>query len=111
MKKLIWLIVFVALAYLAYTQFFPRLGPEEKQVAELEKAFHKASQAFVGASSQLGGAGTAAIADPEAALDQVKEVEKKLAELKPNLTEEAARTRASKLDAKIQEFYRKNEIK
>jgi len=111
MKKLIWIVILAAAGYIAYTQFFPQLSEEEKQVRELEKTFDGATKAFVGASSQLGEAGTAAIADPEAAVDKVKEVEQKLAGLKRSLTEETARVKAEELQSKIQNFYQKNQIR
>lgn len=111
MKKLIWIVILAAAGYLAYTQFFPRLSEEEKQVQELEKTFDGATKAFAAASRQLGEAGLAAIADPEAAVEKIKEVEQKLAGLKLRLTEEAALARADALLGKIQSFYEKNEIK
>jgi hypothetical protein len=111
MRKLIWIVILAAVGYLAYTQFFPRLSEEEKQVQELERTFDGATKAFVGASSQLGEPGMAAIADPEAAIDKIKEVERRLAGLKQSLTEEAARAKAEALQGKIQNFYEKNEIK
>jgi hypothetical protein len=111
MKRLIWLVILAAVGYLAYLQFYPRLTVEEQQARELEKAFDEATRAFVGASRQLGEPGMAAIADPEAAIEKIKDVEKKLAELKGNLQEEKALAKAEDLEAKIKEFYRKNEIK
>jgi len=111
MKKLIWIVILAAVGYFAYTQFFPRLSEEEKQVQELEKTFYSGTKAFVGASSQMGEPGMAAIADPEAAVDKIKEVERRLAGLKQSLTEEAAQARAEALQGKIQNFYEKNEIK
>jgi len=111
MKRLVWLLVLAAVGYLAYLQFYPRPTVEERQVRELEKVFDGAIRAFVGASRQMGEPGMAAIADPEAAIEKIKEVEKKLAELMGNLQEEKALTKAEELEAKIKEFYRKNEIK
>jgi hypothetical protein len=109
MKKLIWIIILAAAGYLAYTQLYPRLTEEEKQVKELERTFEDATKAFVGGSRQLGETGTVVIADPEAAVDRIKEVEQRLNGLR--LTEEASQARAKALQSKIQNFYEKNEIK
>jgi hypothetical protein len=111
MKRLVWLVVLAAVGYLAYLQFYPRLTAEEQQVRELEKAFDTAARAFVGASRQMGEPGLAAVADPEAAVEKIKDVEKKLAELRGNLQEEKAAAKAEELEAKIKAFYQKNEIK
>ncbi len=111
MKRLIWVVILAAVGYLAYLQFYPRLTAEEQQVRELEKAFDAAARAFVGASRQMGEPGLAAVADPEAAVEKIKDVEKKLAELKGNLQEEKAGAKAEELEAKIKAFYQKNEIK
>jgi hypothetical protein len=111
MKKLIWIIILAAAGYLAYTQFYPRLSEEEKQVRELERTFEGATTAFVAASRQLGEAGTAVIADPEAAVIKIKEVEQRLAGLMLGLTEETSLARAKALQSKIRDFYKKNEIK
>jgi hypothetical protein len=111
MKKLIWIVILAAATYLAYTQFYPRLSEEEKQVQELERTFEGAARAFVASSRQLGEPGMAAVADPEAAVDKIKEVEQRLAGLKLRLTEEASLGRADGLRVKIQNFYEKNDIK
>ncbi len=110
MKRLVWLVTVAVVGYVAYLQFYPRLTPEEQQVRELEKAFDGAARAYVAASRQMGEPGLAAIADPEAAIEKIKDVEKKLAELEESLQEEKALAKAEELQVKIREFYRKNEI-
>jgi hypothetical protein len=111
MKKLIWLIILAAAGYLAYTQFFPRFSEEEKLVRELEKTFDASARAFVSSSRQMAEPGTAAIADPEAAVEKIKDVETRLVALRKELKEEAALARAEELQGKIRNFYEKNEIK
>jgi hypothetical protein len=111
MKRLVWLVILAAVGYLAYLQFYPHRTAEEQQVRELEEAFDDLTRAFVGASRQMGEPGLVAIADPEAVILKIKDVEKKLAELKGNLQEDKALAKAEELEAKIKAFYQKNEIK
>jgi len=109
MKKLIFLLVVVAAGYLVYTNFF-QISAEEKLVRSLEKEFQSAIQNYIAANRQAAEPGLVVISDPEKAENQVKEVRKKLQELKPTLTEEKAVARAQELESKIQNFCQKNEI-
>ncbi|MDH7511859.1 MAG: hypothetical protein QHH14_02810 [Clostridiales bacterium] len=65
---------------------------------------------FVLAMGEAGEIGLAAIADPEMAINKVKEVREKLRELMSELEEEKAIARARALEDKIINFCRANDI-
>ncbi len=109
MKKLIFLVILVAIGYLTYNNFF-QTSAEEKLVRSLEKEFQTATQNYITANRQAAEPGLVIISDPEKAENQVKEVRKKLKELIPTLTEEKAIARAQELENKIQTFCQKNDI-
>lgn len=109
MKKFIFLLVILAAGYLTYTSFF-QSSAEEKLVRSLEKEFQTATDNYIASMRQAAEPGLVAITDLEKAENLVKEVRKKLQELKPNLTEEKALARAQELEHKIETFCQKNDI-
>ncbi|MCX6577577.1 MAG: hypothetical protein NTV82_14445 [Candidatus Aminicenantes bacterium] len=111
MKKLVWLIILVLVGYFVYAQFFGPLPKEEKEVKALGSRFGTAQSQYLGALRQMGSLGLDATADADDAIGAMKKVKKELLELKESLTEADAIVRAEKLEAKIIEFFEKNDIK
>lgn len=110
MKYIIWLFILGIVGFFAYTQLFKPLSEEEMEVKKIEAEFNAAVKLFVAASRQMGESGLVAIADPEAAVVKVMAAKEKLTALMTSLEEEKAIQRAEELEAKILEFYRKNDI-
>lgn len=110
MKALVWIIILAVIGYFAYTQFFGPLSEEEQLVKDLDKQFNLAARQFVGAGRLSGGTGLDMTSDAEMAVNKIKKVRKELESIEDTLTEEKAIERAEKLDAKIKNFYEKNDL-
>ena len=110
MKALVLIIILAVIGYFAYTQFFKPLSEEEQLVKGLDKQFNLATRQFVGAGRISGGTGLDTTSDAEIAVNKIKKVRKELESIKDTLTEEKAIARAEKLDAKIKNFYEKNDL-
>jgi C4-dicarboxylate-specific signal transduction histidine kinase len=110
MKKLVWLVIVGALAYLGYTQFIQPRTAEEAQVRHLEKEFQRATDRYIESMRQAGEPGIVILADPETAEKMVKDLRPKLQELMKKLTNEKAIDRAQKLESQIATFCERNQI-
>ncbi len=111
MKKLIWIIILGLVGYFAYMQFFKPPSDEQKEVRALERRFAMAQGQYMGALRQMGSLGIDATSDADDAIGAMKKVKKELSEIKDRLTESDALERADKLEAGINEFFDKNDIK
>lgn len=111
MRKLVWLIILGLVGYFVYAQFFGPLSEEEKEVKALGSRFATAQSQYLGALRQMGSLGMDATADADDAIGAMKKAKKELIELKESLTDAAAIARAEKLEAKITEFFEKNDIR
>jgi hypothetical protein len=110
MKRLIWLVILAVLGYLAYTYYVRTTSGEVAQVRQLEKEFRRATDRFISAMREAGEPGLVILADPETAIEMVKDVRVKLHALMKNLTEEKAIARAQKLESQMLTFFQRNEI-
>ena len=109
MRAIIAILSVVAVGFLAYT-YFTSLSEEEQQVKDLEKQFDLAVGDFLRAIRTMSGTGLDTTSDVDSAVVKIKKVKKELAALKNSLQESGAQERAAKLEAKITEFERKNDI-
>ena len=109
MKKVIAFLVVVAVAFLAYT-YLTSLTEEEKMVKTLGQEFDQAVGDFLRAQRTMAGTGMDTTSDIDDAVVKVKRVKRELSALKSTLQEDSAKERASKLEEKIKEFERKNDI-
>ena len=109
MRAIIAILLVIAIGFLAYT-YFTNLSEEEKQVKALEKEFDQAVGDFLRAIRTMSGTGMDTTSDVDDAVVKIKRVKKELSTLKDSLQENGAQDRAAKLDAKIKEFERKNDI-
>ena len=109
MRAVIAVLIIIVLGFLAYT-YFTNLSEEEKQVKALEKEFDQAVGDFLRALRTMSGTGMDTTSDVDDAVVKIKRVKKDLNSLERSLQETGAKDRAEKLDAKIKEFERKNDI-
>jgi len=110
MKAFIILIILAVIGFVAYTQFFAPLSEEENEVKQLEKRFSLATRMYLGAERIAGGTGLDTTSDVEEAIRSMNKARSELIRLRERLEEEAAIKRADKLEAKMKEFYQRNEI-
>lgn len=110
MKYLIWLIILALAGFLIFHYLIRPASAEEAEVKQLEKVFRSAQDQYVASVRQMGTPGMAATADPESAVNKVKQVRERLAALKKDLTEKTAIVRARRLEQQINDFCTKNEI-
>ncbi len=110
MKAFIWLLILVLAAFFGYQYYLKSISNEEQEVRQLEREFRRATDRFVTAMREAGEVGLAVIADPETAINKVKEVREKLRHLMSTLTEEKAISRARALEDRIINFCRRNEV-
>jgi flagellin-specific chaperone FliS len=109
MKAIIAILLVVIIGFLAYT-YFTSISEEEQKVKALEKLFDQAVGDFLRALRTMSGTGLDTTSDVDDAVVKIKKVKKELKSLKSSLQESGAQERAEKLDAKIKEFERKNDI-
>jgi hypothetical protein len=107
-KALLVILLIAAAAFFIYRQTHRTVSEEEQKVKAVEERFIAASSRFMGAAA----GGTADGLDiAEAASVQVLKARNELGRLMPALTEEKAIRKAEELQARIDEFCRKNDIK
>lgn len=109
MRAIIAILLVVIVGFLAYT-YFTSLSEEEQKVKSLEKEFNLAVGDFLRAIRTMSDTGLDTTSDVDGAVVKIKKVKKELSALKISLKESSAQERAGKLDAKIKEFERKNDI-
>jgi hypothetical protein len=110
MKRFVWLVIFVVLGYLAYTQYVRTQSGEVAQVRQMEREFRRGTDRFISAMRGAGEPGLVVLADPETAIKMLKDLRVRLQDLMKTLTEEKAIDRAQKLESQILTFFKRNEI-
>jgi len=110
MKKLLWIAAVAIIGYLIYTQFVTPLSDQAKEVKQLEKRFNEATGDYIRAVRTAGEIGLATVSDAEDAIKTIRKVKTELEDMKKRLEEDDAIKRADKLEAKIKEFYQKNDL-
>ena len=109
MRAIIVILLVVIIGFLAYT-YLTSLSEEEQKVKALEREFDQAVGDFLRAIRTMSGTGMDTTSDVDDAVVKIKKVKKELNALKSGLQESSAQERAEKLEAKIKEFERKNDI-
>ena len=110
MKRVIWLVILGILGYLAYTYYVRTTSGEVAQVHHLEKEWQRGTDRFISAMRGAGEPGLVVLADPEAAINMLKDTRVRLQELMTKLTEEKAIARAKDLEDRIRTFFKRHEI-
>jgi hypothetical protein len=83
------------------------LSGEEQELRRLEKDFDRAAKEFDQAQRSAGLAGLDTTGDAEAAMDEVKRIERKLLQLERRLVSEDEHHRAEGLRLRIRKFKRR----
>jgi len=110
MGKAILIIVLIVAAFFIYRHYNTPPSPEEQKVIALDKVYSAAVAKFAGSTNSTGIAMD--LSTPaEGALAQIQKLRRDLADLKGTLAEPKALRRAEELQARIEEFCRKNDIK
>lgn len=110
MRAVIVILILVVIGFLAYTYLLAPRSEEEKMVKALEDEFDTAVGNFLRAGRTMAGTGLDTTSDIHDAVKTIKKVERELKDLKNQLTEESAQNKAEKLEVRIKEFVKKNEI-
>lgn len=110
MKGLIWILVLGAIGYFGYTNFIKPLTDEEKEVQMIEHKYDSAVEDYMQAVRRAGGLGMDTISDVEDAIRKVRATKEALLNLKRRLKDAAAIEKANALEAKMRQFYGKNDL-
>lgn len=110
MKALIWILILGAIGYFGYTNYVKPLTGEEQEVKLIENKFDAAVEEYVQAVRKAGGLGMDTVSDTDAAIRKVRATKDALLNLKRRLKNEAAIKRANALEAKMRNFYGKNDL-
>ncbi len=110
MKALIWILILGAIGYFGYTNYLKPLTGEEQEVKLIENKFDVAVEEYLQAVRKAGGLGMDTVSDADAAIRKVRATKEALLNLKRRLKNEAAIERAKALEAKMKNFYAKNEL-
>lgn len=109
-KLLVFLVILGSAGYLVYLYLNPPLSDQEKIVKAWEDEYETASRLFVGRDRFSGGTGLNMSTDIDTAVAKIKAVREKIRRKKGALTEEGAIQRVARLEAKIQDFLKKNRM-
>lgn len=109
MRAIIVILLVGIVGFFAYT-YLTSASDEEKSVKALETEFDQAVSDFLRAHRTMAGTGMDTTSDVDEAVRKVKKAKKELRVLMDSLKEDEAKKRAEKLEEKIEEFERKNDI-
>ncbi|MGB6339114.1 MAG: hypothetical protein WBF32_05005 [Candidatus Aminicenantaceae bacterium] len=110
MKALIWILVLGAIGYFGYTKFVKPLTVEEKEVQMIEDKYDAGVEEFLQAVRKAGGLGMDTISDADDAIRKIRGTKEALLNLKRRLKDAAAIEKANALEAKMRQFYGKNDL-
>ena len=110
MRKIVILALIAGAAYFVYQRMEHPATEEDQLVAHLRDRYAVLVNKFTSAAGRSGAIGMDTTFDIDSAVTQIKELRAELAEIRRRLTEERAIAKASELDDKIEQFFKKNEI-
>ncbi len=110
MKALAWILVLGAIGYFGYTNFVKPLTAEENEVQMIENKYDGAVEEYMQAVRKAGGLGMDTISDVEDAIRKIRGTKAAILNLKRRLKDEAAIQKAKALEAKMRQFYGKNDL-
>jgi hypothetical protein len=110
MKALIWILILGAIGYFGYTNFVKPLTSEEKDVQLIENKYNAAVEEYMQAVRKMGGLGMGTISDADDAIRKVRGTKEALLNLKRRLKDAVAIEKANALEAKMRQFYSKNDL-
>ena len=111
MKKLVLFIVLIAiLIFVIKYMSNPSSEEEGSGIEALEEEFKSAQMQLLQAERRAGLSGMDVTHEAQMAVDTVKRIQKRLIELKEELTSEEEIRKAEELEKKIEDFIHKNKI-
>jgi hypothetical protein len=109
-RKLIVLALVAGAIYFVYQRINRPMTEEDRIVANLRDRYSALVTKFTSAMGRAGNIGMDTTFDVETAVNRIKELRSAVDEARRTLTEERAIGKADELAAKIDEFFKKNEI-
>jgi hypothetical protein len=110
MKALIWILILGAIGYFGYTNFVKPLTAEENEVQLIENKYNAAVEEYMQAVRKMGGLGMDTVSDADGAIRKIRGTKEALLNLKRRLKDAAAIKKANALEAKMRQFYGKNDL-
>ena len=110
-RKLIVLALVAGAVYFVYQRINRPMTEEDRMVANLRDRYSSLVTKFTSAMGRAGNIGMDTTFDVESAVTRIKELRNDVNELRGSLTEERAIGKADELANKIDEFFKRNEIK
>ncbi len=110
MKTLVWILVLGAIGYFGYTNFIKPLTDEEKEVQLIENKFNSGVEEYMQAVRKAGGLGMDTISDVDDAIGKIRGTKEAILNLKRRLKDAVAIEKANALEAKMRQFYGKNDL-
>ncbi len=110
MKTLVWILVLGAIGYFGYTHFVKPLTDEEREVQLIENKFNSGVEEYMQAVRKAGGLGMDTISDVDEAIGKIRGTKEAILNLKRRLKDAAAIEKANALEAKMRQFYGKNDL-
>jgi len=107
-RKFLAILLVAVAAFFIYKQTHRTASEEDQKVKAIKESFVAASSRFMGGAA---GGTPEGLDAAEAAVVEVQKVRSALSRLLPTLTEDGAVRMAGELQARIEEFCRKNDIK
>jgi len=109
-KLFVFLVALGSAGYLVYLYINPPLSDQEKIVKAWEDEYETASRLFVGSGRFSGGTGLDMSTDIDTAVIKIKAIREEIRRKKGALTDADAVRRVVRLEARIQDFLKKNRM-
>jgi hypothetical protein len=110
MKALIWILILGAIGYFGYTHFVKPLTDEEREVQLIEDKYNAGVEEYMQAVRKAGGLGMDTISDVDDAIGKIRKTKEAILNLKRRLKDAAVIEKANALEAKMRQFYGKNDL-
>jgi hypothetical protein len=104
-KKILGLVVIVAIGYLGYNHFFNKsLSPDEREFKRIEDAYDSAMSRYGRSNRMLSVSGMDVTSDIEDVINTVEGLKKELADLKDHVADDKLLRKVADLGSKIEKF-------
>jgi len=110
MRQLVIIIFIALLGFLVYTQLIEPPSEDMLALRAMRKEVDLAINQYTRALKYTSGMGMDLVGDIEMAVARVKKVDRDLSELRSRLQDEEAREKADILEARIDNFLKKNDL-
>ena len=110
MRQVVIIIFIALLGFLVYTQIIEPPSEDMLTIKAMRKEVDLAINQYMRALKYTSGIGMDLVGDIEMAVSRIKKVDRELSELKSRLQDEEAREKADILEARIDNFMKKNDL-